>query len=166
MVAYAILYHPPNGTTPPGDLLGKALFLAVLPLPFAIAQLTGRFRDSRALALTGGVVDAVAVLGSFALFAFDPNRYELALVVLVHAEAGAVLGLPEALGGWALVSSGYIVIERYSASVSGAPVHMVDAALRIGVGLILALGGGLLSEELSGERRRRAVEREMEVRRL
>ena len=166
MAAYAILYRAPAGTTPPGDLMEKALFLAALPIPLAIAQLTGRFRDSRPLALAGVVVDAVAVLGTFALFAFDPNRYELALVVLVHAEAGAVLGLPEALGGWALISGAYIAIERYSAGVSGAPVHTVDMALRIGVGLILALGGGLLSDELSGERRRRAIERETELRRL
>ena len=46
-----------------------------------------------------------AVLGTFALFAFDPRRYVLALVVVVHAEAGAVLGLPEALAGWAVISA-------------------------------------------------------------
>jgi len=166
MAAYAILYRAPAGTPAPGDLMAKALVLAALPIPLAVAQLTARFRASRRLALAGVVVDAVAVLGTFGLFAFDPSRHELALVVLVHAEAGAVLGLPAALGGWALISAGYIAIERYSAGVSGAPVQAVDVTLRIGVGLILALGGGLLSDELSGERRRRAIEREKELRRL
>jgi diguanylate cyclase (GGDEF)-like protein/PAS domain S-box-containing protein len=166
MAAYAILYQAPPGTTPPGDLLAKALLVAFLPVPLALALLTDRFRDSRGLALAGVVVDALAVLATFALFAFDPNRYELALIVLVQAEAGAVLGLPEALGGWALISAGYIAVERYSASVSGVPVRVVEVALRIGVGLILALGGGLLTDELSGERRRRAIERELELRRL
>ncbi len=166
MVAYALAYRAPPQHPAPPDLTAKALLLALLPVPLAAAQLSRRLRGSHAVALAGVGVDVAAVLGTFALFAFDPRRYVLALVVVVHAEAGAVLGLPEALAGWAVISALYAAVERYSASVSGLPVQPVEVVLRIGVGLILAVGGGLLSEELTGERRRRTVEREQELRRL
>ena len=93
----------------------------------------------------------ISRLGS--LFAFAPRRYVLALVVVVQAEGGAVLGVAPGLLAWVVTSVGYVAIENLSASVSNVPKQSVELALRVGVGLLLALGGGLFSEELSGERR-------------
>ena len=166
MTAYAITYDPLRGHPGPAHLIPTALALAAMPAPIAIAQLTPRFRNSRRLALVGLAVDTLAVFGTLALFAFDPRRYVLALVVVVQAEGGAVLGVAPGLLAWVVTSVGYVAIENLSASISNVPKQSVELALRVGVGLLLALGGGLFSEELSGERRRRMVERERELSRL
>jgi diguanylate cyclase (GGDEF)-like protein/PAS domain S-box-containing protein len=166
MGAYAVTYRALPANPAPDSLLVKALILAAIPVPFALMQLTPRFRYSRGLAVTGLLVDVIAVFGTLALFAFDPHRYVLALVVVVQAEGGAVLGLFGGLSAWAVTSLIYALLDNYSATASGIDKEPAGVALRVGVGLILALGGGLLSAELSGERRRRVVEREHEVRRL
>src|SRR5439155_5754918 len=84
MTAYAITYDPLRGHPGPAHLIPTALALAAMPAPIAIAQLTPRFRNSRRLALVGLAVDTLAVFGTLALFAFDPRRYVLALVVVVQ----------------------------------------------------------------------------------
>jgi diguanylate cyclase (GGDEF)-like protein/PAS domain S-box-containing protein len=111
--------------------------------------------------------DALAVLGILALYAFDPRRYLVApLAVVVQAEGGMVLGLPGGLYAWAATSAVYGAVEAAVASSSAMPTTVAEVTLRIAVGLALALGGGFLSSELSGERTRRLAEREQEVRRL
>jgi diguanylate cyclase (GGDEF)-like protein/PAS domain S-box-containing protein len=166
MAAYALTYHPAPGHPSPPGLLPKALILALMPVPLAIAQLIGRLRYSKRLAVAGLTADVAAVLGTLALFAFDPRRYVLALVVVVQAEAGVVLGLRWGLLAWMATSAAYAGLDNFSATSAGLDKQPVEVVLRVGVGLILALGGALLSEELSGERRRRAIEREFELRRL
>jgi diguanylate cyclase (GGDEF)-like protein/PAS domain S-box-containing protein len=166
MAVFAITYRPDLGLQPPAGLVPKALTLAFLPIPIAVAHLIGKLRYSRRLALAGLAVDAAAVLGTLALFAFDPRRFILALIVVVHAEAGAVLGLPAGIWAWAGISGAYVAVEGLSAALTDTPVHLPEVGLRLVVGLLLAMGGGLLSEELSGERHRHGLEREREVRRL
>jgi diguanylate cyclase (GGDEF)-like protein/PAS domain S-box-containing protein len=166
MGVYALTYHPPENHPGPSNLLGLALFFAALPAVFAVLQLTRRLRMSRNMAIAGLVVDAVAVLGTLALFAFDPRHYLLALIVVVQAEAGATLGLWGGFIAWFALSVGYIGIEALAAAELNVPIDPTELVLRIGVGLMLALGGGFLSEELSGERHLRYTEREDELRRL
>jgi diguanylate cyclase (GGDEF)-like protein/PAS domain S-box-containing protein len=166
MGAYALTYRPVAGHVGPGYLRPAALALAGVPLLLAAAQLTSGRRASRAVAMAGFVVDAMAVLGTLALYAFDPRRYLLALVVVVQAEGGVVLGLAGGLLAWVVTTGGYLAVEIISASGSGISPNVVEVTLRAGVGLILALGGGYLTQELSGERARRLAERELEVRRL
>jgi diguanylate cyclase (GGDEF)-like protein/PAS domain S-box-containing protein len=162
MGAYALTYRE----AAPGYLRPAALALAGVPLLLAAAQVTSGRRTSRPVALGGFVADAMAVLGTLALFAFDPRRHLLALVVVVQAEGGVVLGLAGGVVAWAVTTAGYIAVEIISSSQSGISVSVVEVTLRAGVGLILTLGGGFLTQELSGERNRRLVEREREVRRL
>src|SRR5439155_19006750 len=106
MTTYAVTYDPLRTHPSPAHLIPAALALAALPAPIAIAQLTPRFRNSRRLAVAGLAVDTLAVFATLALFAFDPRRYVLALVVVVQAEGGAVLGVPGGLLAWLATSIG------------------------------------------------------------
>jgi diguanylate cyclase (GGDEF)-like protein/PAS domain S-box-containing protein len=166
MGVYALAYEPIETHPGPGYLLPVALLLAAVPAALALAQVTTRLRASRAMALAAVPVDVAVVFATLALYAFDPRSYLLALVVVVQAEAGAVLGIRRGLVAWLVTSGGYIAIENLSREVSGAEVEPAEIGLRLGVGLILALGGGFLSEELSGERRRRLAEREGKIQSL
>lgn len=121
MAVFAITYQPKLGLHLPAGLVPKALTLALLPIPIAVAHLIGKLRYSRRLAPAGLAVDAAAVLGTLALFAFDPRRFILALIVVVHAEAGAVLGLPAGIWAWAGISGAYVAVESLSVSLTGAP---------------------------------------------
>ena len=158
---HALPNHPAPGFLRPAVIAVMA-FLAVL----VGIQVAPRFRDSRHVAIACFAGDAMAVLGTLALYAFDPRRYLLALQVVVQAEGGMLLGLPGGLYAWAATSAGYAAVEAAAASASNTPTNIVEITLRIAVGLLLALGGGILSSELHGERSRRLIEREQELRRL
>jgi diguanylate cyclase (GGDEF)-like protein/PAS domain S-box-containing protein len=166
MGVYTLTYQPVVGHPGPGYLRPAALVLAAVPLLLAAAQLTSGRRTSRMIAMAGFVADAMAVLGTLALYAFDPRRYLLALVVVVQAEGGVVLGIAGGVLAWIVTTGGYVAVEAISASGSGVDPNLVEVTLRAGVGLILALGGGYLTQELSGERASRMAEHETEVRKL
>jgi hypothetical protein len=155
MGLYAGLYKPLPGHPVPGVVRPLALSLAAVLTFLAALQLTPRWRGLRSLAVAGFVADATAVMTTLGLFAFDPRRYLLALVIVVQAEGGVVLGLFGGFLAWVLTSAGYVVIEIVSSPTSGGPTQYVEVTLRVAVGLLLALGGGFLSSELSGERTRR-----------
>jgi diguanylate cyclase (GGDEF)-like protein/PAS domain S-box-containing protein len=87
----------------------------------------------------------------------------MALVLVVQGEGGVVLGLPGGLWAWAVIGAISGAIEGTWGGRSGMPVEAIEVAIPQAVGLLLALGGGSLSEELLGERRRRAEEREVEL---
>ncbi|MGH2572972.1 MAG: putative bifunctional diguanylate cyclase/phosphodiesterase [Actinomycetota bacterium] len=166
MVGYTVFYRAVPGHPEPRYLLPAALALAALPLVPAFLQLFSPLRTSRGLAMAGFVMDAVAVVGSLALYSFDPRHYLLALLVVVQAEGGVVLGMGGGFIAWSVTTAGYIAVEAIAASTYGLPPAVTEVALRTGVGLILTLGGGFLTQELSGERARRLAEREQELRRL
>ena len=166
MGLYALTYRPLPTHPQPPHVLPAALALAGVLLAMGVVQLLPRFRYSRRLAVSGLAVDALVVLATMALYSFDPRRYLLALIVVVQAEGGVVLGLGGGLWTWALTSGAYVGVEVLSARVAEGAVQPAELAVRIGVGLLLALGGGFLFEELTGERQRRVQERERELRRL
>jgi diguanylate cyclase (GGDEF)-like protein/PAS domain S-box-containing protein len=165
MAAYALTYRALPDHPAPASLRVEAVSIALALVALAFLQLTPRFRDSRSAAAIAFLIDAVAVLGIISLYDFDPRRYLLALVVVVQAEGGMVLGIRGGVWAWGLTSAAYTLVEGLSALVSGQPIRLAEASLRIGVGLMLAVGGGLLSAELSGERARRMAERRRELRR-
>jgi diguanylate cyclase (GGDEF)-like protein/PAS domain S-box-containing protein len=166
MGIYALAYDPLPDHPAAGYVRPLALLLAVIPTLTGLVQLTPRFRSDRGLALAVVPIDSAAVFATLALFAFDPRRYLLALVVVAQAEAGAVLGLRGGLAAWVVTSAGYVAVENLSAAETGVALQAAEVGLRLGVGLLVALAGGFLSEELSGERRRRLAERERQLRRL
>jgi diguanylate cyclase (GGDEF)-like protein/PAS domain S-box-containing protein len=166
MAIHTVTYRALSDHPAPSYLKPLSGAVVTVLLVTALAQSMPRMRGSRSAAVGGFVVDAGAVLSMLALFAFDPRRYLLSLVVVVQAEGGVVLGAAGGLLAWATTSAGYGAVEALAASASGTAVSVEDVVLRIGVGLVLALGGGFLSTELSGERARRLAEREHELGRL
>jgi diguanylate cyclase (GGDEF)-like protein/PAS domain S-box-containing protein len=160
MVLYAVTFEPAAGRTTPDGVPGLAVLLAAIPAGFGLAALHPRLRSSRPFAVAAVPADAFAVLATVALYASDPRRYLLALVVVVQAEAGAVLGMAWGTVAWAVISAAFLAVEGYGADSSGVPLDTAEVALRLGVGLIVTLSGGYLSGELTGERRRRQAERE------
>jgi diguanylate cyclase (GGDEF)-like protein/PAS domain S-box-containing protein len=166
LAVYTAIYRPLASNPAPTYVLPATIavmaFLAVL----VGVQFAPRFRDSRQVAIACFAGDAIAVLGTLALYSFDPRRSLFALQVVVQAEGGMVLGLPGGLYAWAATSAAYGAVEAAAASASNSSGNVVETTLRISVGLLLALGGGILSSELSGERSRRLIEREQELRRL
>jgi diguanylate cyclase (GGDEF)-like protein/PAS domain S-box-containing protein len=167
MGVYAALYRPLPGHPAPGYVRPAALSLAAALALLAALQLTPRWRRVRSLAVVGFIADAGAVMITLAIFSFDTRPYLLALIIVVQAEGGVVLGLFGGFMAWILTSAGYATLEQLSApSTPGTSNQLVEVTLRIAVGLLLTLGGGFLSGELSGERARRLAEREEELRRL
>jgi diguanylate cyclase (GGDEF)-like protein/PAS domain S-box-containing protein len=166
MAAYTITYKPLAAHPAPGYVRLAALAVVAFLAILVAVQIAPRYRNSRQVAIACFAGDAMAVLGTLALYSFDPRRYLLALMVVVQAEGGMVLGLAGGLYAWAATSVGYVAVEAAAAAASNTRANVVEITLRIAVGLILALGGGILSSELLGERSRRLVERERELRRL
>ena len=163
---YALTYtpapdHPPGPFTEP-----LAMLLAAAMILTASIQLLSSYRSSITLARVGLAVDLVAVLGTLALYRFDPLQDLLILVPAVQGEAGVVLGLPAAFWTWGATSATCVWLGFVSGAVEGAPGSTMDLALRIVVGLVLTVGGGILEGELSEERRRARAEREQELENL
>jgi diguanylate cyclase (GGDEF)-like protein/PAS domain S-box-containing protein len=154
-----------DGADPSAGHRAADLTLALLPLLSAVSLAPVRLRSNRLVAAFGAGLDAAVVLGAIGLHLGNPDRTLLALVVLVQAEAGAVLGLTWAVAGWAGLGAAALALE-IAARRRGADIAAAETALRLGVGLLLALGGAALSRELSGEREQRLAEREGEVRSL
>jgi diguanylate cyclase (GGDEF)-like protein/PAS domain S-box-containing protein len=166
MAVYTAVYRAIPGHPAPAYVRPAALAVAAGLALLAGTQVAPRYRDSRRFAQGCFLADAVAVLGTVALYSFDPRRYLLALIVVVQAEGGMVLGLPGALWAWAGTSLAYGGLELQAAAASDTSTGLAEVTLRVAVGLLLALGGGFLSSELSGERTRRLSERERELRRV
>jgi diguanylate cyclase (GGDEF)-like protein/PAS domain S-box-containing protein len=166
MAVYAVTYHPQPSRHVPAALPELALLLAAVPAVFGAIQVLPRFRHSTAFAMAAVPPDAAAVLATLALYAFDPRRYVLALVVVVQAEAGVVLGLRWGLAAWAAISAAYVAVEVLSSQETGVSALPAEVGIRIGIGLIITLAGAYMSKELSGERRRRALEQEQTMRSL
>jgi len=150
MALYTATYRPLPTNPEPGYVRLAAIavmaFLAVL----VVVQFAPRFPDPRQVAIACFAGDAMAVLATLAIYSFDPRRYLLALQVVVQAEGGMVLGLPGGLYAWAATSVGYLAVEVAAGSVSGASADPWEITLRIAAGLLLALGGWILSNELLG----------------
>ncbi|HEX9236162.1 MAG TPA: sensor domain-containing diguanylate cyclase, partial [Actinomycetota bacterium] len=166
MAASALSYRPTVSHPGPSALRAIALALSLIPMVGGAAHLARLRWRPRSVAMAALAADAAAVLATVGLYAFDPRRLDVALVLVVQGEAGVVLGLPGGLWSWAVIGAAFGGIEAATGRASGMPVGPIEVAIPLAVGLLLALGGGMLSEELLGERMRRAREREAEVRLL
>ena len=160
---YALTYMPAPGHASNAFTAPFELVLAAAMILTASIQLLTSYRSSAVMARIGLAVDLVVVLGTLALYRSNPYEDLLILVPAVQAEAGVVLGLPAAFWTWGATSAAYVWLGIVSGAVSGAPASTIDLTLRIVVGLVLTIGGGILSDELSEERRRAHDEREQEL---
>ncbi len=163
MLTFALLFQPAPGTVEPAYVRPASLALALMPAVLALAQLVPRLRASRTMAVWSFTVDALVVLTMIALYAFDPGGAEMSLLLVVQAEGGLLLGLQGGLWAWGTTSVASIAIEAVAAAHAGVGIDGRELAARLVVGVLLAIGGGFVSEELSGERARRLAEREAEL---
>ncbi len=163
---YALTFRPIPGHPAPSITEPIGLTLAAAMIATASLQIWSPLSRSWSYARFCLGVDLVAVLGTLALYSFDPSSNLLILILAIQAEAGSVLGIGPGVAVWAVSSVGYIGIEALARDVGGASVSTIDISLRILVGLVLAIGGGVLWGELSDERRRTEREREREVEHL
>ena len=166
LAVYVWSYVPEAGHPAPSYVAPSVLAIAGVLVALAIVQILPANRRRRSVAIIGFVADAAAVLGTLLLYRFDPREYLPALLVVVQAEGGVVLGVGGGVLAWAVTTAAYLWIGYLNRSITETSAHAVEDAVRIGVGLLLALGGGFLADELSGERQRRLAVREQEVRRL
>jgi diguanylate cyclase (GGDEF)-like protein/PAS domain S-box-containing protein len=163
MLLFVVTFQPIPGVVEPAYVLPASLALALMPGVLALAQLVPALRASRPMAVWSFAVDAFAVLTMIALYAFEPRRNEMGLLLVVQAEGGLLLGLPGGLWAWGATTLGSIAIDAMSASHTGIGIDERDVILRTLIGLLLAIGGGSVSAELSGERARRLADREAEL---
>jgi diguanylate cyclase (GGDEF)-like protein len=156
----ALPEHPPPGHAQP---LAFAL-IAGLTIS-AILQLLPRFRSSHSASAGFLAMDALAAVLLAWLFGFDPRRHTFMPVLLVMLEAAVCFGVRGAIAAWASLSALLVLMEIRTVSLAGVSPGTGPLAIRIlssGVGVVLA---GSLMDQLSGERRRRRVERETRVHR-
>src|SRR5207247_4555548 len=139
-----------RGHPAPGYVLPVTTALALLLVVLAIAQMGTRLRASRPGAVALLAVDAGVIVGTLALYSFDPRRYLLALVVVVQAAGGVVLGLWGGFWAWVVTSAGYVWVEEAWSGTSGTRMQASAVAIRLAGGLVLALAGGYLSSEPPG----------------
>src|SRR5437660_631123 len=145
MFAFVLTFDPTKTHPEPAYVQPAALVLAALPAILAIAQILRRFRSLRTVSLWSFVADAGAVLALIGLYAFDPGRKVLALIVVVQAEGGLLFGLPGALWAWAATSAASVAIEFLSVAEAGSGFGWRDLTLRRAAGVRLAIGRGALA---------------------
>jgi diguanylate cyclase (GGDEF)-like protein/PAS domain S-box-containing protein len=165
VAAYAATFRA-TGSHPAGYTRPVGLALALIPIVGGGANLARLRWDPRRVAMVAFFADAAAVLVMLRLYALDPGRAVVALVLVVQGEGGVVLGLPGGVWAWAIIGAAFGVIEATSGRVAAMPGGPIEEAIPLAVGLLLALGGGMLSDQVLGERERRERERRGEVRRL
>jgi diguanylate cyclase (GGDEF)-like protein len=141
------------------------LVLATVVAASAVLQVGTKLRESKTFAVAGMLLDTGVALTMLALFADDPRPYLVVLLFLAEGEAGAILGLRDGVLVWGAASALLVIIER-TATSAATMLNPLDLALRVGVGLLVTLGAGLLSGELSRERLRGLEQRSEELRRL
>src|SRR5205807_5857577 len=84
MAAYALTYRAPESHPAPGSLRPLALALALVPVMGGAASLARSRWEPRRVAMGALLGDALAVLPTLALYAFDPRRVVVTFVLVVQ----------------------------------------------------------------------------------
>lgn len=139
-------------------VVGNAALWAVLRRPRGGARI-------RAAVVAGLALD-VGVTGTMVwLHAFDPGAATWALPFVPPLEGAVLLALPGALVTWAACTGLYAAREVRGSTVHGYVLSWHSVALRMGIGLLIALVAGLMARDLLAQRaeQARALERAPEA---
>ena len=147
---HAVAYEPLAGYPAPGYVMPTSVGLSLLLLTLGIVQI--RRPTSRAVAMTGALLDVALVMALIYLYAFDPRRYLYALLIPVEAEAAIVLGLRLGLAVWFAASAAYMGRELAS-SQDLFSIDPSGIAARLGASLLVVVVTGALTRALERERR-------------
>lgn len=107
----------------------------------------------RPLALTGLALDVLVAEAIVWLWAFDPGSALWAVLYVLPLEGAIKFQLPGALGTWAAVTALYVGREFWAAAVyPDLEVQWNSITFRMGIGLLIALVGGLMARNLTRQR--------------
>ncbi len=155
---YSTLPYPP-GIQRLGYILAAALALFNLALILVGRQIT-TVRSARMLALLGLIGDALVAVGFVWLYTFDSTSAIYSVIYIIPMEAAMRFQLAGAMSMWGVVAALYTVKEIWGSSHYGYVLALESITFRMGVGLIIAVIGGLIARDLS--RQRQAAEITME----
>jgi len=107
----------------------------------------------RRLALAGLVLDVVVAEAIVWLWAFDPGSALWAVLYVLPLEGAIKFQLPGALGTWVVVTALYIGRELWGhATYPDFNLQWNSITFRMGIGLLIALVGGLMARNLTRQR--------------
>lgn len=107
----------------------------------------------RRLALAGLALDVVVAEAIVWLWAFDPGSALWAVLYVLPLEGAIKFQLPGALGTWVVVTALYIGRELWADGVyPDVDLQWNSISFRMGIGLLIALVGGLMARNLTRQR--------------
>ena len=152
---YKTLPYPP-GIQRIGYLMAASL--AVFNITLIVA---GRHvkteRTARLVAATGLVGDALVAGGFVWLYTFDSTAAIYSVLYIIPLEAAMRFQLTGALSLWAFTAVLYTAKEIWGSATYGYVVAPESISFRMGIGLIIAVIGGLISRDLSRQREQAEV---------
>lgn len=109
--------------------------------------------DVRRLALAGLALDVLVAEAIVWLWAFDPGSALWAVLYVLPLEGAIKFQLPGALGTWAAITALYIGREFWGhATYEDFNLQWNSITFRMGIGLLIALVGGLMARNLTRQR--------------
>lgn len=148
---YRTLPYPP-GVQRLGYLLaaGLAAFNAATMLAYRFADTE---RRARTLALVGLIGDGLVAAGFVWLYTFDSTAAIYSVLYIIPLEAAMRFQLAGALWMWAFTAFLYTIKEIWGSAYYGYSLAAESISFRMGVGLIIAVIGGLIAQDLFRQRR-------------
>ncbi|MBW3537208.1 MAG: PAS domain-containing protein, partial [Actinobacteria bacterium] len=152
---YKTLPYPP-GIQRLGYLLaaGLAGFNLALILAGREVRTTS---GARLVAATGLVGDALIAAGFVWLYTFDSTAAIYSVLYIIPLEAAMRFQLAGALSMWAFTAVLYTAKEIWGSAKYGYAVTVESISFRMGVGLIIAVIGGLIARDLFRQRQQSEV---------
>jgi diguanylate cyclase (GGDEF)-like protein/PAS domain S-box-containing protein len=146
---------------PPGiQRLGYALAgaLAIFNLALIVAgRRVSTEKSARVLALVGLVGDALVATGFVWIYTFDSTAAIYSVLYIIPLEAAMRFQLAGALSLWGLTAVLYTIKELWGSAHYGYALAVESVTFRMGVGLIIAVIGGLIAQDLFRQRRHAQV---------
>lgn len=141
---------------PPGiQRLGYALAATVALFNFGLIAASRQVRTERAarlLAASGLVGDALVASGFVWLYAFDSTAAIYSVLYIIPLEAAMRFQLGGALSMWTFTAALYTGKEIWGSNRYGYAIAAESISFRMGIGLIIAVIGGLIARDLSRQR--------------
>ena len=141
---------------PPGiQRLGYALAAGVALFNFALIAASRQVRTERSVRVMAavGLVGDALVAGAFVwLYTFDSTAAIYSVLYIIPLEAAMRFQLVGALSMWAFITLLYTAKEIWGSAKYGYAIAAESISFRMGVGLIIAVIGGLIARDLSRQR--------------
>lgn len=115
---------------------------------------TRTYAQARNLAVASLSLDVLVASGFVWLYAFDQGSALWAILFILPLEGAIRFRMAGALGAWAATTALYVGRELWASDRYGYDLEWNSVSFRIGVGLFIALIGGLMARDLTREHAR------------